>query len=38
MKESRAAVLKRAKLFARKAKLNPELLKRYQKPVEKKED
>ena len=36
MKESRAAVLKRAKLFARKAKLNPELLRRYQKPVESK--
>ena len=35
MKLSRAAVLKRAKLFARRAKLNPELLKRYQKPAKK---
>ena len=34
MKESRAAVLKRAKLFARKAKLNPALPDKY-KPAEK---
>ena len=30
--ESRAAVLKRARLFARKARLNPALLDRYKKP------
>ena len=34
MKESRAAVLKRSKLFARKAKLNPALLDKY-KPAKK---
>lgn len=31
MKESRAAVLKRARLFARRAKFNPALLDRYKK-------
>ena len=31
MKLSKAARLKRAKLLARRAKLNPELLRRYQK-------
>ncbi len=38
MKPSPAATRKAAKLFARKAKLNPALLDRYKKPVEKKED